>query len=62
MKRESKFYIDVKSPIVAGMEFTYPGTQKTKLREIGFDVVRIYFDSPDKDWVIGQKRLKRVFK
>ena len=59
----TKYFTDVKSPIIAGMQFCYPKgeTINNKLKEVGYDIVRIYYNSPEKDCVIGQKRLKRVF-
>lgn len=59
----TKYFTDIKSPIIAGMQFCYTkgGTINNKLEEVGYDIVRIYYDSSEKDCVIGQKRLKIVF-
>lgn len=51
------FYSDVKSPVRAGMQFN---TNNYKIRKIGYDIVRIYFDSTEKDCTVGQQRIKRV--
>jgi hypothetical protein len=58
----SKFYTEVKSPIIAGMQFSYVKgeTKNNKARQIGYDLVRIYFDTPEKDCVIGEERIKRI--
>jgi hypothetical protein len=60
---KSKYYTDVKSPIIAGMKFCYKKglTSDNKCMQIGYDLVRIYYDTIDKDCVIGQERIKRVF-
>jgi hypothetical protein len=60
---KSNFYTDVKTLIIAGMEFCYKKgeTKNNKCMQIGYDLVRIYFDSKDKDLTIGQQRIKRVF-
>ena len=55
--QKSKFYIDVKTPVKAGMKF---GTKDYKIKKIGYDLVRIYFDNQDKDCTIGMERLKRI--
>ena len=56
--KSSQFYTDVKSPVIAGMQF---GTKNYKMRRIGRDILRIYFDNADKDCTIGQQRIKRIF-
>lgn len=55
--KATAFYIDVKSPVRAGMQFN---TNNYKIRKIGYDIVRIYLDSADKDCTVGQQRIKRV--
>ena len=54
---KSKFFTDVKSPVMAGMEF---GSTNYKIKKIGYDIIRIYYDSIEKDLTIGQERIKRV--
>lgn len=56
------YYTDVKTPILAGMPFAYPKTNNNKIRKVGYEVVRLYFDSPLKDWQVGSERIKRVIK
>jgi hypothetical protein len=46
-------------PIFAGMEF---GTKNYKLRKVGFEVIRQYFDNDVKDFQVGRERVKRVIK
>lgn len=60
---KSKFYTDIKTPVMAGMQFSYNKgeTKNNKLQKIGYDLVRIYFDTIEKDCTIGQERIKRVF-
>ena len=55
---ESIYFTDVKIPIKAGMQF---GTQNYKIRTVGYDIYRHYYDTKEKDMQIGQKRIKRVF-
>jgi len=55
---KTKFYTDVKSPVIAGMRTDKEGDNK--LRQIGYDIVRIYFDNANKDCTVGQERIKRV--
>ncbi len=54
---KTEFFTDVKVSIIAGMEF---GTKNYKLRTIGYDVFRQYFDTKEKDMQIGRQRIKRV--
>jgi len=51
------YYTDVKIPVRAGMKF---GTTDNKIRTIGYDIYRHYFDSPQKDWQVGSERIKRI--
>lgn len=51
-------YTDVKMPIIAGMQF---GTKDNKLKKVGYDIFRHYFDTPQKDYQVGSERKKRVF-
>jgi len=54
---KTKFYKDVKMPIKAGMPF---GKKDYKIRTIGYEVIRQYFDSKEKDYQVGRQRIKRV--
>ena len=56
---KTNFYTDVKIDIIAGMQF---GTEKNKMRKIGYDVFRHYFDSAEKDCQVGSEKIKRVLK
>lgn len=51
------YYTDVKMPVRAGMPF---GIKDYKIRTIGYDVYRHYFDSPQKDCQVGSERIKRI--
>ena len=42
----TQYYQEVKTPIFAGMEF---GTSNYKMRKVGYDIVRLYFDTPEMD-------------
>ena len=54
---KTKFYSDVKIPVYAGMMF---GTNDNKIRKVGHDIYRHYFDSEAKDCQVGSERIKRV--
>jgi hypothetical protein len=54
---KTKIYTDVKMPVMAGMQF---GTNDNKIRKIGYEVYRLYFDSLEKDCQVGNERIKRV--
>jgi hypothetical protein len=54
---KTKIYTDVKMPVMAGMQF---GTTNYKIKKIGYEVYRHYFDSPEKDWQVGSEKIKRV--
>jgi hypothetical protein len=54
---KTKIYTDVKLPVMAGMQF---GKNDNKIRKIGYEVYRHYFDSPEKDWQVGSEKIKRV--
>jgi hypothetical protein len=54
---KTKIYKDVRVPIRAGMEF---GTKNYKIRTIGYEVFRQYFDTKEMDMQVGRQRIKRV--
>jgi len=56
---KTKFYTDVKLPIKAGMQF---GTKDYKLKVIGHETIRLYYDSVEKDWQVGREKIKRIIK
>lgn len=54
----TKYYNEVKEPVIAGMQF---GTNNTKMRKIGYDVFRHYYATAEKDgYIIGYERIERV--
>lgn len=58
--KRTNIYTDVKSDVVAGMQFGKDGTNK--MRVVGFDIVRLYYDSRDKDYLVGEEKIKRELK
>jgi hypothetical protein len=56
---KTRHYTDVKVDVKAGMQF---GTSDYKIKKIGYDVFRHYYDNEDKDWQVGSERIKRVLK
>jgi hypothetical protein len=56
---QTKFYTDSKVPIRAGMQF---GTKNYKIRTIGYDFFRQYYDSAEKDMQVGRQLIKRLIK
>lgn len=55
--QKTKYYSDVTMPVFAGMEF---GTKNYKMRKVGYEVFRHYYDNEYKDWQVGSERIKRV--
>jgi hypothetical protein len=56
---QTKFFKDVKLDIVAGMEFN---TKNYKMRVVGYEVFRQYFDSKEMDCQVGRQKIKRIIK
>lgn len=56
---KTKIYTDVKIPVKAGMQFN---SNNYKIRTIGYDIFRHYFDTEQKDMQVGSERIKRVLK
>ena len=56
---ETKFFTDIKVPVMAGMPFSYKFTG-CKIGKIGHDIIRIYYDSIWKDCMVNEVRIKRV--
>lgn len=54
---KTKFYTDVKMPICAGMQFR---TKNNKIKKIGYEIFRQYFDTEEKDCQVGSERIKRI--
>lgn len=56
---KTNYFTDVKIPVFAGMPF---GNANNKIKKIGFDIFRLYYDSEVKDCQVGSERLKRVLR
>jgi hypothetical protein len=56
---ETKFFKDVKLDIIAGMEYN---TKNYKMRVVGYEIFRQYFDTIEMDFQVGRQRIKRVIK
>lgn len=54
---KTNHFTDVKMPVKAGMPF-FGGDYKIK--RIGYDVYRHYYDNNNKDLQVGSERIKRV--
>lgn len=54
---KTKYYSDVKMPIMAGMPF---GKNDYKIKKVGYEIFRHYFDNQIKDCQVGSERIKRV--
>jgi hypothetical protein len=54
---KTKYYSDVKMPIIAGMPF---GSKDYKLKKVGYEIFRHYFDTIQKDCQVGSERIKRI--
>ena len=57
--QRTEFYTNVKTDIKAGMQF---GTNNYKIKVVGFEIVRLYYDNKNKDYQIGSERIKRTIK
>jgi len=57
---KTQIFVDVKTPIMAGMGKLKNGQYITKLTKIGHEVHRHYFDTINKDCQVGTERIKRV--
>ena len=55
---KTAYYKDVKVAVCAGMQFN---TGDYKIRKIGYDVFRQYFDTKDMDYQVGVSKIKKVF-
>ena len=58
--KTTNFYTDIKTAIYANGVMINGEVIYTKMKKVGFDVTRIYFDTPAKDCVINETRIKRV--
>lgn len=56
---KTKYYVDVKKDVCAGMPF---GKKDYKMRKVGYEVTRLYFDTIEKDCQVGYERINRVIK
>jgi len=56
---KTEFFSDVKLPIYAGMPLNNPKASP-KLKKVGYEIFRHYYDNDQKDCQIGSERLKRV--
>jgi len=54
---KTEHYTDVKMPILAGMKF---GTSENKIKIVGYEITRLYFDTAQKDWQVGTEKIKRI--
>jgi hypothetical protein len=54
----TEFFTDVTMPIIAGMQF---GTKNYKMKKVGHEVYRQYFDTKEKDCQVGVEIIKKVF-
>ena len=57
--QRTEFYTDVKTDVKAGMQF---GTNNYKIKVVGFEIVRLYYDNQNKDFQVGSERIKRTIK
>jgi len=54
---KTNIFKDIKLPVNAGMQF---GTKNYKIRKIGYEVFRHYFDTVEMDCQVGSQKIKRV--
>ena len=56
---KTEFFSDVKLPIYAGMPLNNPKASP-KIKKVGYEVFRNYYDTEQKDCQVGSERIKRV--
>lgn len=56
---KTQFFSEVKLPVVAGMQFQAGKIINVKMKTIGYEIYRHYFDNADKDWQVGSERIER---
>ena len=61
-KNKTAFFTDVKTDIKAGMEYREGKILTAKMRKVGTQKTRIYFDTAQKDCIVGHERLQRTIK
>jgi len=59
-KEKTNFFKDVKTPIIAGMEYLNGKIINSKMRKIGYELNRLYFDNAQKDCNIGIEKMGRI--
>lgn len=52
---KTNFFIDVKTDIKAGKQFS-------KIKKIGYKVTRLYYDNDVMDYQVGSEEIRRVIK
>lgn len=58
--QKTRFFTDVKIPVEAGMKFSNGKITDYKIRKVGYEIFRHYYDTAEKDWQVGSERIKRV--
>jgi hypothetical protein len=56
---KTEFFTDVKLAVKAGMQFKNGEIVNAKIKTIGYEVYRHYFDNSNKDWQVGSERIER---
>lgn len=56
---KTEFFTDVKLPVKAGMQFQNGKIVNAKIKTIGYEVYRHYFDNANKDWQVGSEKIER---
>jgi hypothetical protein len=59
---KTEFFTDVKLAVKAGMQFQNGNIVNAKIKTIGYEVYRHYFDNANKDWQVGSERIERKLK
>jgi hypothetical protein len=57
---KSNIFTDVKLPVKAGMQYQNGKVIDYKIKKVGYEIYRHYFDTEEKDFQVGSERIKRV--
>lgn len=56
----TNIFTDVKLPVKAGMKYQNGKIIDYKIKKVGYEVYRLYFDTKEKDCQVGSEKIERV--
>ena len=57
---KTNIFTDVKLPVHAGMKYQNGKITDYKIKKVGHEIYRHYFDTEEKDCQVGSEKIKRV--